>query len=99
MDERQFSPNEARDDVSGSDDASSVAKPSLKISCRLNGPLHFEGSLIIENEQGEPLFRGDDAWLCRCGGSKNKPFCDGSHKTIGFRTSDREGFPPSRSKS
>jgi CDGSH-type Zn-finger protein len=99
MDEHQFPPDEARDDANTSGEASGTAKPRLKISCRLNGPLHFEGNLSIENEQGESLFRSDDAWLCRCGHSKNKPFCDGSHKTIGFRTSDREGFPPSRSKS
>jgi CDGSH iron-sulfur domain-containing protein 3 len=69
---------------------------TMKISPRLNGPLHVQGRLKIENARGEVIFRGDDAWLCRCGNSKHKPFCDGSHKTIGFRSGEGDGFPPSR---
>ena len=68
----------------------------MKISPRLNGPLHVTGKLRIENARGEVIFRGDDAWLCRCGNSKHKPFCDGSHKAIGFRSGEGEGFAPSR---
>jgi CDGSH-type Zn-finger protein/uncharacterized Fe-S cluster protein YjdI len=71
----------------------------LKISPRLHGPLHLQGKVTIEDARGAVIFRGNDAWLCRCGGSKNKPFCDGTHKAIGFRSSDREGFPASRTKS
>jgi CDGSH-type Zn-finger protein len=33
---------------------------------------------------GTVLYEGEKAALCRCGGSANKPFCDGTHKTIGF---------------
>jgi len=76
----------------------SAQSDTMKISPRLNGPLHVQGKLRIENAAGEIIFRGDDAWLCRCGGSKNKPFCDGTHKAIGFRSSDKDGFPPSRAK-
>jgi CDGSH-type Zn-finger protein len=68
----------------------------MKIVCRLNGPLHVEGEVSIENAKGEAIFRGDDAWLCRCGSSNTKPFCDGSHKAIGFRSGEGEGFAPSR---
>ena len=71
----------------------------MKITCRMNGPLHAEGQLTIENAQGEVIFQGEDAWLCRCGNSKNKPFCDGSHKTTQFRSGEGEGFPPSRTPS
>jgi len=86
----------------GEDDAAETSASGLgdamKISPRLNGPLHVQGNLRIENAAGEVIFRGDDAWICRCGGSKNKPFCDGTHKAIGFRSGEKDGFPPSRAK-
>ncbi len=44
-----------------------------------NGPLAFRGELAIN---GAPA--GTRATLCRCGDSKNKPYCDGSHTTAGF---------------
>lgn len=50
-----------------------------------NGPLHLKGALEIISGTGRTLERTTDAWLCRCGQSKNKPFCDGSHKAVGFR--------------
>ena len=34
--------------------------------------------------EGNVLYEGDRAALCRCGGSANKPFCDGTHRTNGF---------------
>jgi CDGSH-type Zn-finger protein len=80
------------------DTSASGIDNTTKISPRLNGPLHVQGKLRIENAAGEIIFSGDDAWICRCGGSKNKPFCDGTHKAIGFRSSAKEGFPPSRAK-
>lgn len=51
-----------------------------------DGPLHLEGPLTIKNAAGTVIFSGSDAWLCRCGGSATKPFCDGTHAKIGFRS-------------
>lgn len=52
-----------------------------------NGPLMVEGNLAIRAGSGRVAWHGEKTWLCRCGASKKKPFCDGSHKAIGF-TSD-----------
>jgi CDGSH-type Zn-finger protein len=52
-----------------------------------NGPLRIEGDFEILDPEGK-LFglAGRTAIsLCRCGHSANKPFCDGTHKTIGFQ--------------
>jgi CDGSH-type Zn-finger protein len=88
----------ARGEDDTAETSASAHSDTMRISPRLNGPLHVQGRLRIENAAGETIFRGDDAWICRCGGSKNKPFCDGTHKTTGFRSSTKEGFPPSRAK-
>jgi CDGSH-type Zn-finger protein len=57
----------------------------LRITPTRDGPLHAEGSLEIVSGTGRTVTRGADAWLCRCGHSQNKPFCDGSHAKAGFR--------------
>ena len=49
-----------------------------------NGPLHVKGSLEIVSGTGRTIARATEAWLCRCGQSANKPYCDGSHKRVGF---------------
>jgi len=51
----------------------------------LNGPLHVSGNFVIIDASGDKLDIKDEAWLCRCGGSSNKPFCDNTHKTIGVK--------------
>jgi CDGSH-type Zn-finger protein/uncharacterized Fe-S cluster protein YjdI len=56
----------------------------LQLILRKNGSVVLQGNFIIQNAQGEVVFRGDKAALCRCGGSANKPFCDSTHKTNGF---------------
>ena len=57
---------------------------SIKIKVMKNGPLLVQGdSILIEKDGKEDAVKGPFA-LCRCGGSKNKPFCDGSHIRIGF---------------
>ncbi len=49
-----------------------------------NGPLHVTGDFEVVADDGDVVFRGSEAWLCRCGASSNKPFCDGSHRASGF---------------
>jgi uncharacterized Fe-S cluster protein YjdI len=50
-----------------------------------NGPLLVTGGVRVLDADGNVLYEGERAALCRCGGSGNKPFCDGTHKTNGFR--------------
>ncbi len=56
----------------------------LKVSPQPNGPLKLEGALEIVSGTGRTVKRVMEAYLCRCGASANKPFCDGSHRKIGF---------------
>ena len=63
------------------------------ISARLNGPLFVRGKVRILGP-GSRLIREDTrVALCRCGHSENKPFCDGSHRRVGFRTTKQTESP------
>ena len=52
-----------------------------------NGPLMVRGACRLVDSTGAAIERtgGDTVLLCRCGNSSMKPFCDGSHKEVGFR--------------
>ncbi len=56
----------------------------LKITPIKNGPLMVEGQVKVNNSKNELIKEGDKLFICRCGGSTNKPFCDGTHNKIGF---------------
>lgn len=56
----------------------------LKVTPQPNGCLRLEGNLEIVSGTGHTVNRATKAFLCRCGHSNTKPFCDGSHKTAGF---------------
>jgi hypothetical protein len=53
---------------------------------RPNGPLFVRGLVRIVDEDGQLIREDTRLALCRCGASENKPFCDGSHRRIGFTT-------------
>jgi uncharacterized Fe-S cluster protein YjdI len=56
------------------------------ISERPNGPLFVRGRIKLVGADGEVIREATRAALCRCGHSENKPFCDLSHRRVGFRT-------------
>lgn len=60
----------------------------LKIDPLRNGPLHVSGSLELVSGTGRTINRVSDTFLCRCGHSANKPYCDGSHVKTVFRLPD-----------
>ena len=53
-----------------------------------NGPLFVRGRLRIVDREGNMIREDTRLALCRCGASENKPFCDGSHRRVGFTTAD-----------
>jgi len=58
-------------------------KPGIVVT--KNGPLKVVGGICLKDETGARPACEEHYTLCRCGGSKNKPFCDGTHADIGFR--------------
>ena len=58
----------------------------LEVTPLPNGPLVVRGNLTLVAGDGRVAWQGTKAALCRCGGSANKPFCDGAHQRIGFTT-------------
>ena len=55
-----------------------------QIRASANGPLLVSGGVRVLDADGNVLYESEKAALCRCGGSSNKPFCDGTHKENGF---------------
>jgi CDGSH-type Zn-finger protein/uncharacterized Fe-S cluster protein YjdI len=56
----------------------------LTVTASANGPLLLDGPFTLRSLDGEE-HTGTKAALCRCGGSGHKPFCDGTHRRVGFR--------------
>lgn len=54
------------------------------IEATANGPLLVHGSISIKDRHGVITKKEKTTALCRCGGSANKPYCDGTHKQIHF---------------
>jgi len=50
----------------------------------INGPYEVSGDIALNIDDEMGLSSDDPYYLCRCGASENKPFCDGSHKRINF---------------
>ncbi|MDD2243709.1 MAG: CDGSH iron-sulfur domain-containing protein [Dysgonamonadaceae bacterium] len=56
----------------------------LEVKLFKNGPIHMEGKFNIVLPDGTNEVKEGTIHLCRCGSSKNKPFCDGTHAKVGF---------------
>jgi CDGSH-type Zn-finger protein/uncharacterized Fe-S cluster protein YjdI len=66
--------------------ATSSSGDTLSIVATTDGPLALEGTFILRTSDGGTQHHAVKATLCRCGASGRKPFCDGSHRRIGFRS-------------
>src|SRR5258708_14615421 len=77
-----------------------MAASKPKIACLPNGPYYLLNDMEatpvpnMRRASGEACATVRGVALCRCGGSKNKPFCDGTHTAIGF--SDRSTADPGK---
>jgi CDGSH iron-sulfur domain-containing protein 3 len=57
----------------------------VRIKVAKNGPLLVRGPVELVDHEGNVYeLQKDSIALCRCGQSKNKPFCDGAHNGCGF---------------
>jgi CDGSH-type Zn-finger protein len=61
----------------------------VRIKTLKDGPYEVKGAVQLVDSKREPFTLADDAiYLCRCGQSANKPFCDGTHNKIGFKADE-----------
>lgn len=60
-----------------------------KIKINDNGPIRVSGEVELVDAEGNAFAEKATYYLCRCGHSKNKPFCDGTHKAEGFESAPR----------
>lgn len=60
----------------------------VKITCKTDGSIRVEGEFELCDPEGNRFDLGErkQISLCRCGASENKPFCDGRHRAVGFRS-------------
>jgi uncharacterized Fe-S cluster protein YjdI len=62
-----------------------VPAPVTEITLIQNGPALVKGKFRMKRSSGEIIETAGQIALCRCGASQNKPFCDGTHYSTGFR--------------
>src|SRR2546422_10796267 len=76
-----------------------------KIACLPNGPYYLLNDMTaapvpnLRRANGEPCATVRGVALCRCGGSRNKPVCDGTHSLIGFKDQRSANATPNRRES
>ncbi len=55
-------------------------KPQAEVEVTENGPIIIRGNIILRDLKRDIMDSPKEVYLCRCGRSRNKPYCDGSHK-------------------
>jgi CDGSH-type Zn-finger protein len=71
--------------------------PDCIITAYENGPLLVRGPFDLQDQDGNDIERRRKTIaLCRCGRSRLKPFCDGTHKKIGFKAPGGQEVRPFR---
>ena len=57
----------------------------IEVAPKLNGSLRVSGNIEVVSGTGRTVNRATQVFLCRCGQSANKPYCDSSHARVGFQ--------------
>lgn len=76
--------NNKEDKAALADNAKQPQPDKVKFTIMRNGPILAEGNFVIHKENGTTHEVKSITSLCRCGLSKNKPYCDGTHNKMGF---------------
>jgi len=58
---------------------------TTKIEVLKDGPLLVHGEIIVKDSVGQETKKENTTAFCRCGGSGNKPYCDGTHRKNDFK--------------
>lgn len=66
-------------------DQNELPPPNNSVQVSSAGPLYMRGAIKVVDSVGEVIVADTRVALCRCGESKNKPFCDGRHRDTGFK--------------
>ena len=73
-----------------------IKKEKPTIEATLNGPYAVRDLKTFKTSSGESIKTEPEMWLCRCGRSSHKPFCDRTHEKVGFSSDKLEGRVPDR---
>jgi CDGSH-type Zn-finger protein len=65
-----------------------IPMADVRVRALKNGPYEVAGAKVVD-QKGNPFKTdADPVYLCRCGQSSNKPFCDGTHTKVGFKAEE-----------
>jgi CDGSH-type Zn-finger protein len=57
----------------------------VEVNILKDGPIQVKGYFSFKDSSGRAEIKQQELFLCRCGGSSNKPFCDGTHRKTGIK--------------
>ncbi len=77
-------PSGALSYILGKETTQEIQKMETKIEVKPKGPLMVHGAVSVTKADGSIEMRDKTTSFCRCGASNNKPFCDGTHRSISF---------------
>lgn len=61
----------------------------VRIRVLKDGPYEVKGTIVLEDHSGAAFTVAEEpVYLCRCGQSATRPFCDGSHRRVGFAANE-----------